>query len=78
MVSAASGLVCVNVATVSLPLTLTDPATLFPPGFFSVNDTVLGTTGSENVAVGAVETGSLALLVTTNGIWFAPAVPSVR
>jgi hypothetical protein len=32
---------------------------MVPFGSFSVNDTVLGTTASENVAVGPVETGLL-------------------
>ena len=46
-----------NVATVSAPLKLTEPATVFPPESFTVNDTVLGTTAWENVAVGATDTG---------------------
>ena len=45
-----------NVATVSAPLKLTDPATLFPPESTTVNDTVLGVTACENVAVGATDT----------------------
>jgi hypothetical protein len=48
----------VNVATVSAPLKLTEPATAFPPESFTVNDTVLGTTACENVAVGATDTGT--------------------
>src|SRR6266568_5751343 len=39
-VLAASGLDGVNVATVLAPLKLTEPATAFPPGSFTVNDTV--------------------------------------
>jgi len=57
VVLAASELVGVNVATVLAPLKLTEPGTVFPPESLSVNDTVLGTTGWENVAVGAAETG---------------------
>src|ERR1700746_51036 len=38
----------VNVATVSAALKPTDPATLFPPESFTVNDTVPGTTACEN------------------------------
>ena len=49
----------VNVATVSPLLKLVDPATEFPLESFTVNDTELGTTASENVTVGAVETGLL-------------------
>ena len=52
----ASELDGVNVATVSAALKLTDPATLFPPESFTVNDTVLGVTGCENVADGATDT----------------------
>jgi hypothetical protein len=37
-------------------LKLTEPATLCPPESCTVNDTVLGTTAWENVAVGATET----------------------
>ena len=51
----ASGFVGVNVATVSAALKPTVPATLFPPESFTVNDTVPGVTGCENVAVGATE-----------------------
>jgi hypothetical protein len=58
MVLDASGLAGVNVATVSAPLKLTEPATVFPPESFSVNDTVLGTTAWENVAVGATDTAT--------------------
>src|SRR5215831_12622488 len=46
----------VNVATVSAALKPTDPATLFPPESFTVNDTVPGTTACENVADGATDT----------------------
>ncbi len=35
------------------------PETVFPFGSFSVNDTELGTTASENVALGSMETGLL-------------------
>ena len=45
-----------NVATVSAALKLTDPATLFPPESTTVNDTVPGVTGCENVADGATDT----------------------
>ena len=34
-----------NVATVFRAVEATDPATLFPPESFTVNDTVLGVTG---------------------------------
>ena len=57
MVLAASELVGVNVATVFAAVEAHRPATLFPPESFTVNDTVLGTTAWENVAVGATETG---------------------
>ena len=56
VVPAASELVGVNVATVFPPLKPTDPATLFPPESTTVNDTVLGVTGWENVADGATDT----------------------
>ena len=36
----------------------TDPATLFPPESFTVNDTVLGVTACENVADGATDTAT--------------------
>jgi hypothetical protein len=52
----ASGFVGVNVATVFPLLKLTDPATGVLPESTTVNDTVLGTTGCENVAVGATDT----------------------
>src|SRR5689334_22077577 len=52
----ASELVGVNVATVLPLLNPTVPATGFPLESWTVNDTVLGTTGCENVAVGATET----------------------
>ena len=59
VVPAASELVGVNVATViSPPLKPTDPATLFPPESTTVNDTVLGVTGCENVADGATDTAT--------------------
>ena len=58
MVLAASELDGVNVATVSAPLKLTVPATVFPPESFTVNDTVLGVTGWENVADGATDTAT--------------------
>ena len=54
----ASELVGVNVATVSAPLKPTVPATLFPPESFTVNDTVPGVTGWENVADGAADTAT--------------------
>ena len=75
---AASELFGVNVATVSAPLKPTDPATLFPPESFTVNDTVLGVTGCENVADGATDTATPvapepgATLVTDGGV--LPAV----
>ena len=56
MVLDASEFVGVNVATVLPLLKLTAPATAFPLESCSVNDTVLGTTAWENVAVGATET----------------------
>jgi hypothetical protein len=49
----------VNVATVSALLNDVAPETLLPPGPVTVNDAVLGTTASENVAVGSVDTGLL-------------------
>ena len=55
---AASELVGVNVATVSAPLKPTVPATLFPAESFTVNDTVPGVTGWENVADGAADTAT--------------------
>ena len=48
----------VNVATVLPLLKLIVPATGFPLESTSVNDTVLGTTAWENVAVGATETAT--------------------
>ena len=51
----ASELDGVNVATVSALLKLTVPATLVPPAV-TVNDTVEGVTGWENVAAGATDT----------------------
>jgi len=68
----------VNVATVLPVLKLTEPATVVPPEFCNVNDTVLGTTAWENVAVGATETGfpvdplAGVTVVTTGGV--LPAV----
>ena len=59
MVPAASELDGVNVATVSEALKDVVPATEFPPESVTENDTEVGTTASENVAVGAVETGLL-------------------
>ena len=72
VVLAVSELVGVNVATVLAPLKLTAPATVFPPESLSVNDTVFGTTGWENVAVGATETATpvapwLGVTVVTDG-----------
>jgi hypothetical protein len=63
----------VNVATVSAALKPTDPATLFPPESLTVNDTVPGVTGWENVADGATDTATPVApelgvtLVTTGG-----------
>src|SRR5215472_16623222 len=57
VVLAASELVGVNVATVLPLLNLTAPATGLLAESFTVNDTVLGTTAWENVAVGATDTG---------------------
>jgi hypothetical protein len=45
----------VNVATVFAPLNPTEPATDDPPEPVTTNDTELGTTASENVAVGATD-----------------------
>ena len=56
MVLAASELDGVNVATVFPPLKPTDPGTLFPDESTTANDTVLGCTAWENVAVGATDT----------------------
>ncbi len=72
MVLPASELAGVNVATVLPLLNVTEPATLVPPESFSVNDTVLGITAWENVAVGATETGlpvdpALGVTVVTTG-----------
>jgi hypothetical protein len=59
-------------------LKLTAPGTEFPPESFTVNDTVLGTTAWENVAVGAAETAAPVLpalgdtVVTVGGV--VPAV----
>ena len=57
VVFCASAFVGLNVATVSALLKLTEPAAVFPPESFSANDTLLGTTAWENVAVGATVTG---------------------
>ena len=57
MALAASELDGVNVATVLPLLKPTVPATGFPLESLSVNDTLLGTTAWENVAVGAIVTG---------------------
>src|SRR5216684_2550758 len=54
----ASELAGVNVATVLVLSKVTEPATVFPAESLSVNDTVLGTTACENVAVGATETAT--------------------
>src|SRR5215831_12716947 len=48
----------VNVATVLPLLKVTKPATGFPLESTTVNDAVLGTTGWENVAVGAADTAT--------------------
>jgi hypothetical protein len=48
----------VKVATVLLLLKVTVPVVLFPLASFKVNDTVLGVTACENVAVGATDTGT--------------------
>ena len=48
----------VNVATVSALLKLTVPVTTVPAESFTVNDTVPGVTGWENVADGATDTAS--------------------
>jgi hypothetical protein len=53
----ASEFVGVNVAVVSSLLKLTEPPAAFPAESLSVNDTVLGTTGWENVTVGVAVTG---------------------
>src|SRR5215472_10901140 len=52
----ASELAGVNVATVSAALKPTVPATAVPPASLTVNDTVPGVTGWENVAAGATDT----------------------
>ncbi len=73
-----SELAGVNVATVLVLSKVTEPATVLPAESFNVNDTVLGTTGWENVAVGATETGTPVApalgvtVVTVGGV--APAV----
>src|SRR5215472_5389476 len=55
VVEPASGLVGVNVATVSAALKLTVPLTVLFAESLTVNDTVLGVTAWENVADGAVD-----------------------
>src|SRR5579859_337822 len=57
VVFGASALDGVKVATVPVLSKLTVPAAAFPPESFTVNDTLLGTTACENVAVGATVTG---------------------
>jgi hypothetical protein len=57
VVFCASALEGVNVATLSALSKVTEPDAVFPLGSFSVNDTLLGTTAWENVAVGATVTG---------------------
>jgi hypothetical protein len=55
-------------------LKLTAPGTELPPESFTVNDTVLGTTAWENVAVGATDTATPVVpaagvtLVTVGGV----------
>jgi hypothetical protein len=58
VVLAASELDGVNVATVPAPFKPTVPATLFPPESFTVNVTVPGVTGWENVADTAADTAT--------------------
>jgi hypothetical protein len=55
---AASEFVGLNVAMVSALSKLSEPATSLPLESLSVNDTLLGTTASENVAAGAASTES--------------------
>jgi hypothetical protein len=55
---AASELLGVNVATVLLLSRPQVPATGFPPESLSVNDSELGTTACENVAVGVTDTAT--------------------
>ena len=63
-----------NVATVSVLSKVVAPGTVFPSWSVTENDTVLGTTGSENVAVGATDTGLLdepgegVTLLTASGV----------
>ena len=57
MAPAANELLGVSVATVFPLLKLTVPATGLLLESLSANDTVLGTTACENVAVGATDTG---------------------
>jgi hypothetical protein len=74
----ASELVGVNVATVSAAFKLTVPLTVLFAESFTVNDTVPGVTGWENVAVGATDTAlpvdpaAGAIVDTTGGV--VPAV----
>jgi hypothetical protein len=77
----ASELAGVKVATVSALLNEVVPGTVFPPESTTVNDTVLGTTAWENVAVGATETGTpvdpaLGVTVVTAGGGVAGCVVS--
>src|SRR5215469_12684118 len=58
VVEPASGLVGVNVATVSAALKLTVPLTVLFAESLTVNDTVLGVTAWENVADGATDTAT--------------------
>ncbi len=58
MALGASELLGVNVATVLPLLKPTVPATVVPLESLSVNDTVLGCTACENVAVGATDTAT--------------------
>jgi hypothetical protein len=79
VVLAASELDGVNVATVSSPLKPTLPATGFPPESFTVNVTVPGDTGWENVADGAADTATpvapeLGVTPVTDG---GPVLPPV-
>src|SRR5690349_5143097 len=72
VVLAASELDGVNVATVLAPLKLTVPVTGLLLASLTVNDTVFGTTGCENVAVGATDTAlpvdpGLGVCVVTTG-----------
>jgi hypothetical protein len=57
VVSGASELAGVKVATVSALLKASEPATVFPFESLTVKDAVLGCTAWENVTVGATVTG---------------------